>query len=115
MCAFKIEISSGEKLLISFKFLAVKAQPRVFFSPFSPSEYEHTMKRRVDDQELIFSPQQQQSRRPQVQAVADSFQPRALAPTPAVIEAAADSMQPSAGIQYSLPQGYQVTTAGRRM
>lgn len=66
------------------------------------------MKRRVEDQELIFAPQQQQSRRPPVQGIADSFQQRALAPAPTVIEAAADNMQPSTGIQYSLPQGYQV-------
>uniref|UniRef100_A0A8C4I3H8 Paired amphipathic helix protein Sin3a n=1 Tax=Dicentrarchus labrax TaxID=13489 RepID=A0A8C4I3H8_DICLA len=68
------------------------------------------MKRRVEDQELIFAPQQQQSRRPPVQGIADSFQHRALAPAPTVIEAAADNMQPSTGIQYSLPQGYQVPT-----
>ncbi|XP_070776534.1 paired amphipathic helix protein Sin3a-like [Enoplosus armatus] len=68
------------------------------------------MKRRVEDQEPIFAPQQQQSRRPPVQGIADSFQHRALAPAPTVIEAAADNMQPSTGIQYSLPQGYQVPT-----
>ncbi|XP_073320341.1 paired amphipathic helix protein Sin3a-like [Pagrus major] len=68
------------------------------------------MKRRVEDQELIFAPQQQQSRRPPVQGTADSFQHRALAPALTVIEAAADNMQPSTGIQYSLPQGYQVPT-----
>lgn len=66
------------------------------------------MKRRVEDQELIFAPQQQHSRHPPVQGIADSFQQRALAPAPTVIEAAADNMQPSTGIQYSLPQGYQV-------
>ncbi|XP_049923786.1 paired amphipathic helix protein Sin3a-like [Epinephelus moara] len=68
------------------------------------------MKRRVEDQEPIFAPQQQQARRPPVQGIADSFQHRALAPAPTVIEAAADNMQPSTGIQYSLPQGYQVPT-----
>lgn len=66
------------------------------------------MKRRVEDQEPIFAPQQQQPRRPPVQAVADSFQHRALAQAPTVIETAAENMQPSTGIQYSLPQGYQV-------
>ena len=66
------------------------------------------MKRRVEDQEPIFAPQQQQSRRPPVQGIAESFQHRALAPAPTVIEAATDTMQPSTGIQYSLPQGYQV-------
>lgn len=79
-----------------------------FFVSFSPSEHAYTMKRRVEDQELIFAPQQQQTRRPPVQGIADSFQQRALAPAPTVIEAAADNMQPSTGIQYSLPQGYQV-------
>ncbi|XP_053172449.1 paired amphipathic helix protein Sin3a-like isoform X2 [Scomber japonicus] len=68
------------------------------------------MKRRVEDQEPIFASQQQQSRRPPVQGIAESFQHRALAPAPTVIEAAADNMQPSTGIQYSLPQGYQVPT-----
>uniref|UniRef100_A0A4W6ESG4 SIN3 transcription regulator family member Ab n=1 Tax=Lates calcarifer TaxID=8187 RepID=A0A4W6ESG4_LATCA len=65
------------------------------------------MKRRVEDQEPIFAPQQQQSRRPPVQGIAESFQHRALAQAPTVIEAATDNMQPSTGIQYSLPQGYQ--------
>lgn len=64
------------------------------------------MKRRVEDQEIIYAPQQQQSRRPQVQGIADSLQ--LSLPAPTVIEAAADNMQPSTGIQYSLPQGYQV-------
>uniref|UniRef100_A0A665WEW4 Paired amphipathic helix protein Sin3a n=2 Tax=Echeneis naucrates TaxID=173247 RepID=A0A665WEW4_ECHNA len=68
------------------------------------------MKRRAEDQEPIFAPQQQQSHRPQSQGIAESFQHRALAPAPTVIEAAADNMQPSTGIQYSLPQGYQVPT-----
>uniref|UniRef100_A0A3Q1HC09 Paired amphipathic helix protein Sin3a n=1 Tax=Acanthochromis polyacanthus TaxID=80966 RepID=A0A3Q1HC09_9TELE len=69
------------------------------------------MKRRVEDQEPLFAPQQQQQqqpRRPPVQGLTESFQHRALAPAPAVIEA--DTMQPSTGIQYSLPQGYQVPT-----
>lgn len=64
------------------------------------------MKRRVEDQEIIYAPQQQQSRRPQVQGIADSLQ--LSLPASTVIEAAADNMQPSTGIQYSLPQGYQV-------
>uniref|UniRef100_A0A673CW99 Paired amphipathic helix protein Sin3a n=1 Tax=Sphaeramia orbicularis TaxID=375764 RepID=A0A673CW99_9TELE len=70
------------------------------------------MKRRAEDQEPIFASQQQQSRRPAVQGIAETFQHRALAPAPAptVIEASAENMQPSTGIQYSLPQGYQVPT-----
>jgi len=72
------------------------------------------MKRRVEDQEPIFAPQQQQTRRPPVQGIADGFQHRALAPAPSGIEAVADNMQPSTGIQYSLPQGYQVWRLVRR-
>lgn len=70
------------------------------------------MKRRVVDQEAIFASQQQpqQSRRPAIQGIAESIQHRALAPAPTVIESSAESMQPSSGIQYSLPQGYQVPT-----
>lgn len=66
------------------------------------------MKRRIEDQEPIFVPQQQQPRHPPVQGVTENFQHRALAPVPTVIEAAAENMQPSTGIQYSIPQGYQV-------
>ena len=66
------------------------------------------MKRRVDDQELVFAPQQQQSRRPAVQSIAESFQQRTLVSTPAIIEAVAENMQPSTGIQYSLSHSYQV-------
>uniref|UniRef100_A0AAQ6AF94 Paired amphipathic helix protein Sin3a n=1 Tax=Amphiprion ocellaris TaxID=80972 RepID=A0AAQ6AF94_AMPOC len=66
------------------------------------------MKRRAEDQEPLFAPQQQQPRRPPVQGLTESFQHRALTPAPTVIEA--DTMQPSTGIQYSLPQGYQVPT-----
>ncbi|XP_049574347.1 paired amphipathic helix protein Sin3a isoform X2 [Syngnathus scovelli] len=65
------------------------------------------MKRHVEDQEPIFAPQQPHT---PVQGIAESFQQRALAPTTTVIEAATDNMQPSSGIQYSLPQGYQVPT-----
>uniref|UniRef100_A0A672JIP9 SIN3 transcription regulator family member Ab n=1 Tax=Salarias fasciatus TaxID=181472 RepID=A0A672JIP9_SALFA len=55
----------------------------------------------------IYSPEP--PRQPPVQGIAESFQHRALAPAPAVVETAADNMQPSTGIQYSLPQGYQVS------
>ncbi|KAL3993300.1 U3 small nucleolar RNA-associated protein 6 [Sarotherodon galilaeus] len=67
------------------------------------------MKRRVEDQEPILAPQQQLLRRPQIQGITENFQHRALAPAPTVIEAPADKMQPSTSIQYSLPQGYQVS------
>ncbi|XP_029934281.1 paired amphipathic helix protein Sin3a-like isoform X2 [Myripristis murdjan] len=66
------------------------------------------MKRRAEDQEPVFASQQQQSRRLPVPATAESFQHRVLAPAPTVIEAVGDNMQPSTGIQYSIPQGYQV-------
>uniref|UniRef100_A0A3Q3JTE5 Paired amphipathic helix protein Sin3a n=1 Tax=Monopterus albus TaxID=43700 RepID=A0A3Q3JTE5_MONAL len=68
------------------------------------------MKKCVEDQEPTFAPQQPQSRHPPGQSITESFQHRALAPAPAVIETATDNMQPSNGIQYSLPQGYQVPT-----
>ncbi|XP_035991900.1 paired amphipathic helix protein Sin3a [Fundulus heteroclitus] len=66
------------------------------------------MKRRAEDPEPIFV--QQQPRRPLVQAIGEGFQQRALVTAPPVVEAAADNMQPSTGIQYSLPQAYQVPT-----
>ncbi|MEQ2168517.1 hypothetical protein GOODEAATRI_015298 [Goodea atripinnis] len=71
-------------------------------------EYVYTMKRRAEDPEPIFV--QQQPRHPTVQGVGEGFQQRALVPAPPVVEAAADNMQPSTGIQYSLPQAYQVPT-----
>lgn len=66
------------------------------------------MKRRVEDQELVFAPRQQQSHHPAVQGIAESFQQRTLISAPAILEAAADNMQPSTGIQYSLSHSYQV-------
>lgn len=75
-------------------------------TPTSPFEHEHTMKRRLEDQEIVYAPQQQQPRRPQNPGITDNLQ--LSLPTPVVVEAAADNMQPSTGIQYSLPQGYQV-------
>ncbi|KAM9409739.1 paired amphipathic helix protein Sin3a-like isoform 2-T3 [Pholidichthys leucotaenia] len=69
------------------------------------------MKRRTEDQEPSFVPQQQQqSRHPPVQSIPESFQHRALAPAPGVTEAGGERMQPSTNIQYSLPQTYQVPT-----
>ncbi|KAJ3593367.1 hypothetical protein NHX12_005702 [Muraenolepis orangiensis] len=68
-------------------------------------EYEYTMKRSVEDQEPVFSPQ----RRVPLPPTAETPQHRILAPS-SVLEAVADKMQPSAGIQYSIPQGYQVPT-----
>lgn len=70
----------------------------------SSFEYEYTMKRRAEDQEPVFASQQQ--RRPPVPGTVEGFQHRVLAP--AVYEAVTDNMQPSPGIQYSIPQGYQV-------
>lgn len=77
-------------------------------SVFSTFEHAHTMKKRVEDQELVFAPQQPQSRRPAVHSIAESFQQRNLVSAPTIIEGAADNMQPSTGIQYSLSHGYQV-------
>lgn len=82
--------------------------PIYFPYVFSTTEHAHTMKRRVEDQELVFAPQQQQSRRPAVQSIAESFQQRTLVSAPTIIEAVADNMQPSTGIQYSLSHSYQV-------
>nr|XP_061780884.1 paired amphipathic helix protein Sin3a-like isoform X1 [Nerophis lumbriciformis]XP_061780885.1 paired amphipathic helix protein Sin3a-like isoform X1 [Nerophis lumbriciformis] len=66
------------------------------------------MKRRLEDQETVFAPQQRR-----LPSSADTFQHRVLAPAPAVYEAVTDSMQPTAGVQYSVPQGYQVPTAAQ--
>lgn len=63
------------------------------------------MKRRLEDQEIVYAPQQQQPRRPQIQGITDNLQ---LSLPTSVVETGADNMQPSTGIQYSLPQGYQV-------
>lgn len=66
------------------------------------------MKRRLEDQETVFASQQRR-----LPGNSDTFQHRVLAPAPApaVYEAVPDNMQPTAGIQYSVPQGYQVYTA----
>lgn len=63
------------------------------------------MKRRLEDQETVFASQQRR-----LAGSAEAFQHRVLAPAPApaVYEAVSESMQPSAGVQYSVPQGYQV-------
>uniref|UniRef100_H3C6M1 Paired amphipathic helix protein Sin3a n=1 Tax=Tetraodon nigroviridis TaxID=99883 RepID=H3C6M1_TETNG len=68
------------------------------------------MKRRVEDQELVIAPQQQQSRRPAVQNITESFQQRTVISAPTIIEAVADNMQPSTGIQYSLSHSYQLSS-----
>ncbi|XP_056272321.1 SIN3 transcription regulator family member Aa isoform X2 [Pseudoliparis swirei] len=63
------------------------------------------MKRRLEDQETIFASQQRR-----LAGTPEAFQHRVLAPAPApaVYEAASDNMQPTAGVQYSVPQ-YQVS------
>lgn len=80
---------------------------RVFFVPRSlgSSEYEFIMKRRLEDQETVFASQQRR-----LTGNAEAFQHRVLAPAPAptVYEPIPDSMQPTAGVQYSVTQGYQV-------
>lgn len=59
------------------------------------------MKRRLEDQDAVFPAQQ---RRPL--GGTETYQHRVLAP--AVYEAVSDNVQPTAGIQYPGPQGYQV-------
>lgn len=68
-------------------------------------EYEFIMKRRLEDQETVFASQQRR-----LTGNAEAFQHRVLAPAPAptVYEAVSDNMQPTAGVQYSVTQGYQV-------
>lgn len=68
-------------------------------------EYEFIMKRRVEDQETVFASQQRR-----LTGNTEAFQHRVLAPAPAptVYEPVSDNMQPTAGVQYSVTQGYQV-------
>lgn len=75
----------------------------------SSHEYEFIMKRRLEDQETVFASQQRR-----LAGNAEAFPPRVLAPAlaPAVYEAVSDNMQPTAGVQYSVPQGYQVDFVG---
>ncbi|XP_041074376.1 paired amphipathic helix protein Sin3a-like isoform X2 [Polyodon spathula] len=64
------------------------------------------MKRRLDEQDTVFASQQRR-----LASSTESFQHRVLAPAPAVYEAVSENMQPTTGIQYSVPQGYQVSPA----
>ncbi|KAM4619084.1 SIN3 transcription regulator family member Aa isoform 3-T5 [Polymixia lowei] len=68
------------------------------------------MKRRLEEQETVFASQQRR-----LPGNAEAFQHRVLAPAPApaVYEAVSDNMQPTAGVQYSVPQGYQVPTVAQ--
>ncbi|XP_050955909.1 SIN3 transcription regulator family member Aa isoform X1 [Labeo rohita] len=66
------------------------------------------MRRRLEDQEPVFTPQQRR-----LPGSAEGFQHRVLAPAPAVFEAVADGMQPTPGIQYPVPQAYQVSTVAQ--
>lgn len=79
----------------------------MFFIPRSLGsyEYEFIMKRRLEDQETVFASQQRR-----LTGNAEAFQHRVLAPAPAptVYEPVSDNMQPTAGVQYSVTQGYQV-------
>ncbi|KAA8590289.1 hypothetical protein FQN60_014223, partial [Etheostoma spectabile] len=79
-------------------------------SPLSFYKYEFIMKRRLEDQETVFASQQRR-----LAGNAEAFQHRVLAPAPApaVYEAVSDNMQPTAGVQYSVPQGYQVPTVAQ--
>ncbi|XP_047452425.1 SIN3 transcription regulator family member Aa isoform X2 [Mugil cephalus] len=68
------------------------------------------MKRRLEDQETVFASQQRR-----LTGNAEAFQHRVLAPAPAptVYEAVSENMQPTAGVQYSVPQGFQVPTVAQ--
>ncbi|XP_052453133.1 paired amphipathic helix protein Sin3a [Carassius gibelio] len=66
------------------------------------------MRRRLEDQEPVFTPQQRR-----LPGSTEGFQHRVLAPAPAVFEAVADTMQPTPGIQYPVPQAYQVSTVAQ--
>ncbi|KAM9754570.1 SIN3 transcription regulator family member Aa isoform 1-T1 [Menidia menidia] len=68
------------------------------------------MKRRLEDQEPVFASQQRR-----LAGNSEAFQHRVLAPAPApaVYEAVSENMQPTAGVQYTVPQGYQVSTVAQ--
>lgn len=80
----------------------------IYRSRSSP-EYAYIMKRRGEDPETVFASPQRR-----LGGNAEAFQHRVLAPAPApaVYEAVSDNMQPTAGVQYSVPQGYQVHRVG---
>ncbi|XP_028814700.1 SIN3 transcription regulator family member Aa isoform X2 [Denticeps clupeoides] len=84
------------------------AAARGFRVSRSPHEYVFKMKRRLDEQELIFPSQPRR-----LTGKTETFQHRVLAPAPAVYDAVADTMQPTPGIQYPVPQGYQVPTVAQ--
>ncbi|KAM9375855.1 LOW QUALITY PROTEIN: SIN3 transcription regulator family member Aa [Pholidichthys leucotaenia] len=73
-------------------------------------EHEFIMKRRLEEQETVFGSQQRR-----LAGNAEAFQHRVLAPAPApaVYEAVSENMQPTAGVQYSVPQGFQVPTVAQ--
>ncbi|XP_062404501.1 paired amphipathic helix protein Sin3a-like isoform X2 [Sardina pilchardus] len=65
------------------------------------------MKRRLEEQDTtVFASQQRR-----LPGSTDGFQHRVLAPATALYEAVSDNMQPSSGMQYSVPHGYQVPMA----
>ncbi|XP_030632333.1 SIN3 transcription regulator family member Aa [Chanos chanos] len=66
------------------------------------------MKRRLEEPEPVFTSQQRR-----ITGSAEAFQHRVLAPAQAVYEAVADTVQPTAGIQYPVQQGYQVPTVAQ--
>ncbi|XP_077423344.1 SIN3 transcription regulator family member Aa [Vanacampus margaritifer] len=85
--------------------------PHVPRRSLSSVEYDFMMKRRLEDQETVFASQQRR-----LPGNAETFQHRVLAPAPApaaVYEAVADNMQPTSGVQYSVPPGYQVPTVAQ--
>ncbi|XP_030622002.1 paired amphipathic helix protein Sin3a isoform X2 [Chanos chanos] len=62
------------------------------------------MKRRLEDQETVFGPQPRR-----IPGSTDGFQHRVVTPASSLYEAVSDNMQPSTGMQYSVPQSYQVS------
>lgn len=65
------------------------------------------MKRRLEEQDTtVFASQQRR-----LPGSTEGFQHRVLAPATALYEAVSDNMQPSSGMQYSVPHGYQVCLA----
>ncbi|XP_060770363.1 SIN3 transcription regulator family member Aa isoform X1 [Neoarius graeffei] len=66
------------------------------------------MKRRLDDQDAGFAAQQRR-----LPGGTEGFQHRVLAPAPTVYEAVSDNVQPTSGIQYPVPQSYQVPTVAQ--
>ncbi|KAL4622772.1 paired amphipathic helix protein Sin3a-like isoform X1 [Arapaima gigas] len=104
----RVESMRGKRLIMrpwtanrgrGFKFVPGRKQSCI------TAEYESTMKRRTEEQEAVFPAQQRR-----LPGSSETFQHRVLAPAAPGYEAVADTMQPATGIQYPVPQGFQVPT-----